>query len=306
MQNELNNPKVAQVLTAMEEWGCNPLVIKEFNGCKEQVLSGALEAKTNYEILKDIEKPFVVLIGENGLSKVSLLFPSMMAVLQALYKKSYFYKESRILSFLDKLSNEILKAVERVITIKDLLKSLYQSRESEKKVAIQLSQAQMVIDIMIKNLFIKQWLSSKNTLPTNANSNEEISYLKFSRPGTAYVHDTLPQRSGYIELAKKNLPPHMKVKERLGEEKKMWFERAQMLINSLEYAKKAVINIEAMCKSFIKVLEFSTGLDKKNKLYTEVNEFLKMYIEHDLGYSALEFSSAEIFQSFVVYLILSV
>eukprot|EP00826_Nyctotherus_ovalis_P053689 TRINITY_DN7002_c0_g7_i1.p1 TRINITY_DN7002_c0_g7~~TRINITY_DN7002_c0_g7_i1.p1 ORF type:complete len:336 (+),score=57.82 TRINITY_DN7002_c0_g7_i1:342-1349(+) len=302
MQSELNNPKVAQTLLAIEKWGCNASVIKEFNGCKEQVLSGALEARTNYEILKEIERPFATLVGVNGLTSAPLLFPSMMATLQTLYKKSSFYKESRLLSFMEKLVAEILRAVERAVVIKDFFDSLYKSKDSERKVAIKLSQANMVIDVMIKNLFIRDWLSGRNTLAGSANSDEDISYLKFSRPGTAYVHDSLPQRGDYVEMTNRKLPPHMKVRERLGE-KNMWFERAQMLINALEYSKKAVMNIEAMCKSFVKVSELAAGLDAKSKLCSDVNEFFRMYIEHDLGYAPLELPSAEAFESFVVHLI---
>ena len=200
---------------------------------------------------------------------------------------------------------EVLKNVRKKSKSKDLFLSLCQYKDNERRVWIRLSQAHMVIYIMTNNLFIKEWLIAKNPLLSDNMPDSDISYLTFSRPGTAYVHDSLSEKTTkgkYVDLTNKKLAPHLKVKEKLGmvSERKMWFERVQMLVDTLDYAKKVAMNVEAMCRTFIKVGEFSNGLDPKNKLFAEVGEFLNMYVAHDLDYDFFEITSAEAFESFVV------
>ena len=307
MQLELNHPSVSQLTAKMTGWSCGDC-IKEFENYKQQVLSGALEAKTNYDFLKEIELPFVTLTTPAGLTNTPLLFPSMMSTLQGLFKKSAFYKESRIISLLEKIINAILEVVEGQIKVKELFGSLVETKGKAKKIAIKISQTHMIIDIISKSLFIRDWLTAGTTTAESkaASSASEIAYLKFSRPDTAYIHELAvprPSSSGkYVEITNKKLPPHLKIQERMAatSEKNMWFERAEMILKTVEYVKKAATNIEAMCGIFSKICEFSAGIDPKMKLFGETVEFLDMYKAYELPYEAFEIHSAEAFESFVV------
>jgi len=313
MQQELENPKIDEFMSKLNEWNVQTDLLEKFDANKKQVLAGSFEAKINYEYLKDLELPFITLTSNNGLTNAPLLFPAMMSNLQNLFAKSSFYKESRLISFLEKLINEILKAVEHHINIKEMFNTLLESKGKAKKSGIRLAQAHMIIDIMIKNMFITDWLESPNSKPTTADSKESsksdsISYLKFSRPDTAYIHDSStisrPQSGKYVEITNKKLPPHLRIQERLAvtSEKHMWFERAKILLDTLDYAKKAAANIDAMCSNYAKIVELLSATDPKIKQYADGFEFLNMYKDHEIEYEIFEIQSAEMFDSFVVFL----
>jgi len=170
MQNELNNTQIGKLVTFMKEHKCAEIV-GEFEIHRQQVLSGALEAKTNYEALKLIELPFSTLTKSSGLTNTPLLFPGMMSTLQTLYTKSAFYKESRLISLLEKIGtntdayrivNAILSTVEQQICLKEMFTNLYESKGKAKKVGIRIAQTHMIIDIISQNMFVKEWLVKKS------------------------------------------------------------------------------------------------------------------------------------------------
>ncbi len=307
MQVELIHSEITRFLAKLEEWGCKTPAVGEFKSYKEQVLAGALEAKTNYDLLKEIELPFVTLTSPTGLTNAPLLFPGMMSTLQALYAKSTFYKESRLISLLEKIVGEILKVVEQQIEFRELFTALYESKGRAKKVNIRLAQAYMIIDIISKHLFIKDWLNAKKPSAPGPGTaaGTELSYLKFSRPDTAYIHE-LPRpssQSKYVELTNKSQPPHLRIQQRLSaaSERCMWFERAQMVLSTVEYVKKAATNIEAMAATFGKICDLLSMTDPKlGKLHADAVEFIEMYRKHEMPYEVFELASAEAFESFIV------
>ena len=297
MQGELGNAEMNKFLGKLKEWGC-AREAEEFEAQRRQVLAGALEAKTNYGVLKEIERPFVTLTSPNGLTNMPLLYPGIMSTLQALYSKSAFYKESRLISLLDKIVNSILTVVEQQISPKELFTLLQQSKGKAKKVSIRVAQARMIIGIISQNMFIKSWMEDKKLGPTAAD--QELSYLKFSRPETAYIHDS---RGSYVDIMDKKVAPHKRMQERMDivADKKMWFERAAMLVRTVEYAKDAATNIEAMCGTFAELCNVLAGAgSSKLKLFAELNELVGMYVTHELPYQIFEVPSAEAFGSFVV------
>ena len=83
-------------------------------------------------------------------------------------------------------------------------------------------------------------------------------------------------------------------------DKKMWFDRVEMLLKTLSYAKTAAMNIEAMCNTFADLCNAAANFNNKLKLCTEVEDFLRMYMSHELPYAIFELQSAETFESFVV------
>lgn len=308
---EINNPLASKLLSQMAEWECNE-ILSEFDSYKKQVMGGALEANINYGFLKEIERPIKTLIDPNGLTACSLLFPSIMNTLQALYKKSSIYQESRLISLLEKIVSSILRNVEYQVNIKTIFGLLTQSSGNAKKVSMRISLAKMVIETISKSLFIRSWLDNRKTLSGTKDSSkrvedQDLEYLAFSRPTTAYIHDfnENPSKNAYVPITNKNLPQHLRMQERKAviglPEKKMWFERAEMLLNTMVYAKNALTNIEAMCNSYTLICNSMNTLDTKSKLYNETVDFLKMYTTHEIPYAVFEIQSAEAFESFVVF-----
>ncbi len=318
MQGELSSPQIAKFLEKMQGWNCDSTILKEFETHRQQVLAGALEAQTNYALLKDMEQPFLTLTSQSGLTNAPLLYPGIMCTLQALYAKSAFYRESRLISLLEKVVHAILATVERQVTPKELFTLLQQSKGKAKKVSIRVAQARMIINIISQNMFVKSWLEDKKNVPDGTHNktcnltfaqslkiaDKDIDYLKFARPETAYIHDSAPAstRGSYVQITDKKLAPHRRMEERMAilSEKKMWFGHVEMLIKTVEYAKSAAANIEAMCGTFAELCFLLTTLNPKLKLFSDAADLVTMYIGHELTYTIFELTSAETFESFVV------
>ena len=129
--------------------------------------------------------------------------------------------------------------------------------------------------------------------------------MKFSRPETAYIHDLQPTKGSYVKISSNPNSQQSRMKERMAmiSEKKMWFERAELLIKTVDYVKKAAMNVEAMCNTFYAICASLSTINNKLKIYNEVNEFIQMYMTHELPYAMFEIYSCDAFESFVVRII---
>lgn len=61
------------------------------------------EAKWNNKYMKIIEKPVKTIEGAKDLKEIALNISALMNSLHSIFQSSNFYKENRILSFLDRL-----------------------------------------------------------------------------------------------------------------------------------------------------------------------------------------------------------
>lgn len=101
---------VVQILQAASESQSIKLLAEDvahFLKEKARVLKGLKEAKWNHKYMKIIEKPVKTIEGAKELREIALNITALMNSLHNIFQSSNFYKENRILSFLDRLLSVI-------------------------------------------------------------------------------------------------------------------------------------------------------------------------------------------------------
>jgi hypothetical protein len=97
---ECKSPFVESVLQILQE--LYPKETAQFRQYREKVWAGMKEAKWNKKYMSTIDKP-VETITKGSLQDIAGIIVTMMDALRSVYEKSNFYKEARIVSFLDHL-----------------------------------------------------------------------------------------------------------------------------------------------------------------------------------------------------------
>lgn len=106
---ELRQPFVeviVQILQAAAEQKSSKLIaedVAKFLKEKARVVKGLKEAKWNNKYMKIIEKPVKNIEQAKELKEIVLNLGALMNSLHNIFQSSNFYKENRMLSFLDRL-----------------------------------------------------------------------------------------------------------------------------------------------------------------------------------------------------------
>ena len=77
--------------------------VTNFTKQKSRVMKGAKEARWNNKYMKIIEKPVRQIEQATILSEIQLVIIALLKSLENIYMNSNFYKEARIVSFVDRL-----------------------------------------------------------------------------------------------------------------------------------------------------------------------------------------------------------
>jgi len=105
LQAELKQPQVemtVQILLSKD----SPVLtsdVSEFTKQKSRVLKGAKEARWNHKYMKIIEKPVKQIEQAENLMDIQIVIVALLKSLKSIYENSNFYKEARIVSFVDRL-----------------------------------------------------------------------------------------------------------------------------------------------------------------------------------------------------------
>jgi len=89
---------------------------------KARVIKGMKEAKWNNKYMKIIEKPVKTIEGAKQLREIALNITALMNSLHNIFQSSNFYKENRILSFLDRLLTVIQLKIRQKLSLQQVLK----------------------------------------------------------------------------------------------------------------------------------------------------------------------------------------
>lgn len=84
---------------------------------KARVVKGLKEAKWNNKYMKIIEKPVKTIEQAKELKEIVLNISALMNSLHNIYMSSNFYKENRILSFIDRLISCILTKIKQRVSL---------------------------------------------------------------------------------------------------------------------------------------------------------------------------------------------
>ena len=81
--------------------------VQNFTKQKSRVLKGAKEARWNNKYMKIIEKPVKQIEQATDLLDIQMVIIALLKSLRNIYQNSNFYKEARIVSFVDRLLDTI-------------------------------------------------------------------------------------------------------------------------------------------------------------------------------------------------------
>lgn len=126
---------------------------------KARVLKGMKEAKWNNKYMKIIEKPVKTIEGAKELKEITLNIAALMNSLHGIFQSSNFYKENRILSFLDRLLAVIATKFKSRLGLQQVLRQA----ASGKFDCTELNVAQSILCKFTDNFFLRSaGLSAKN------------------------------------------------------------------------------------------------------------------------------------------------
>lgn len=81
------------------------------------MIKGTKEAKWNYKYMKVIEKPVTQIENAKELKDIQLVIVVLLKSLKNIYENSNFYKEARIVSFIDRLMECIMNKIKARMSI---------------------------------------------------------------------------------------------------------------------------------------------------------------------------------------------
>jgi len=84
---------------------------------KSRVLKGAKEARWNNKYMKIIEKPVKQIELATDLVDIQLVIIALLKSLNNIYNNSNFYKEARIVSFVDRLLATVILKIKSKLTL---------------------------------------------------------------------------------------------------------------------------------------------------------------------------------------------
>jgi hypothetical protein len=91
--------------------------VDTFTKEKSRVIKGTKEARWNNKYMKVIEKPVTQIEQAKDLKDIQLVIVVLLKSLKNIYENSNFYKEARIVSFIDRLLDTILAKIKAKISV---------------------------------------------------------------------------------------------------------------------------------------------------------------------------------------------
>ena len=104
--------------------------MKRFYAEKERVSRGNKEAQWNHKYMKILEQPVQTIERAEDLKAIQLNVGILMKTLANIFLSSRFYKEVRMVSFLDRLLQTITAKIKKRVTFAKALKEAAQGPRS--------------------------------------------------------------------------------------------------------------------------------------------------------------------------------
>lgn len=91
--------------------------LEVFTKEKSRVLKGSKEARWNNKYMKVIEKPVNQIEQSKELKDIQMVIVVLLKSLKNIYENSNFYKEARIVSFMDRLLDTIMTKIKQKVSV---------------------------------------------------------------------------------------------------------------------------------------------------------------------------------------------
>eukprot|EP00347_Sterkiella_histriomuscorum_P015094 403358341 len=307
--------------------------LEKFTKEKSRVIQGAKEARWNNKYMKVIEKPVQQIEQARELRDIQLVIVVLLKSLKNIYENSNFYKEARIVSFIDRLMGTIIAKVRTRVNIPIAIQRGARDYENFQQ---EIQQAQTVIQKFQENFWIRELMQNnieKQISQDQANSNENpmnqsfysknnLDFLYFARPGTAYGTGSFQNSSqsmgmtqtmsGFYDSKTQSVKPIEMINSKKNTPKlitQMWIDRAEKIVKQLEHMNKLLEFLTyASLISFRIAQEYIPGLreekDKlqklrKNDLVREMKQFLELYQTYQTEYDYFDHKNQATFSYFI-------
>lgn len=207
---------MAQILAQNEKDLAVVNDVKRFYAEKDRVMRGKKEAAWNYKYLKVIENPVRTIEKTEDLQTVQMHIGVLLRSLHNIYNSSNFYKETRMVSFIDRLLVCVTSKLRKHCSLGKALRMACDGPTSTKSyVNNYLKTAHEILNKFEDGFFMKDLLTEKSSenkvSDALGNPGEErksdfdqsfyrqqgLDFLSFQRPGTAYGSFNMTASSGF-------------------------------------------------------------------------------------------------------------
>ncbi len=91
--------------------------VQAFTRLKSRVLKGSKEAKWNSKYMRAIEQPVRQVEEASDLFDIQLVIAVLLRSLKKIFDSSNFYREARMVSFIDRLLKTIIKKMQKHLSL---------------------------------------------------------------------------------------------------------------------------------------------------------------------------------------------
>lgn len=258
--------KQAFVETVIQVLACDPAAqadIQKLTAQRGRVAKGFKEARWNYKYLKVLEKPVQAIEQTHELRTIQMNVAPLLKTCKHVYENSSFYKEARIVSFIDRLVACLVAKIKARVSMRGAIRAGSQadsdykrSIESALSICIKFEDAFFIKDMMREPTVEERLGGGSSKAEAQKGPEEEskadpamgqsfyrkegLDFLSFQRPGTAYGQDAFMNmtmgtatRSGFFQDKQQKI---VKPIESMSSKNKtllhkLWFSRAQKIID---------------------------------------------------------------------------
>ncbi|CAI2368995.1 unnamed protein product [Moneuplotes crassus] len=177
----------------------------QFTKQRNRLMKGYKEAKWNDKYMKLISKPIYTIEENEDLSTIQCSISPLMNSLKSIYEISNFYKEARIISFLDHLFKELMEKIRAKLPLDAVTLKMLKYSDIEEDIEESLT----ILEKYKKGFFLDTMMEN------NQSSVDTFDFLNFIRPDTRYGkkwYDQPTQESSFGGTSKRGkLEPILEV-----------------------------------------------------------------------------------------------
>ena len=263
--------------------------VQKFMQQRDRVVKGAKEACWNTKYLKILQNPVQVVETVTDLKPIQLQIAPLLKTLKNIYDSSNFYKEARIVSFIDRLLACVTSKIKQHCGMGLALLSGVHGTHVD--MLAQVDSARSICKKFVENFFVKDLMVTEQDKVLQESghlnqsnsyySKEGLDYLYFQRPGTAYAGDSSKQQMGTNTKTNFFDPSKPKPIELVQSKNKslvfqIWFARAEKILNHLQHTMQILDFIESCTVIASRFSEFMKQQILQQRTY-EMKSFVERY-----------------------------
>ena len=157
--------------------------IKQFTTQKSRVTKGAKEARWNNKYMKIIEGPVNQIEKATDLYEIEVVIVALLKSLKNIYENSNFYKEARIVSFVDRLLLCITDKLKNRFGVQMAVMKGVRDHESFQE---EMERGQSIVDKFRENFFIAQLMDASQKFKDLEKTQESLQKQEESKQSERY------------------------------------------------------------------------------------------------------------------------